>query len=617
MSPDLSKVEKSFVKKLKDAFGRDEVKETIKKLKNAAQVSVAASTQAAGRSVYKVRMGLIPLLSKISLAIFVFLLVIFYGSLIFSMGINASLSLLDLIKDPLNLNPVFMGWLSLFMTLAVIIAAVVYSIPVFSIEAKNKFVKLALLLPLFLIFFGILLWANLYDRTYTFDENARVAMNTTTSSWSQIWEDLKCNMNQECLQRKLASNVAETAAAAEFSIRPHTASRPEFYSAADLLRGMQLYYTIISKDRINLLNYSCHYRNQANEYILLSSGTFSEGDRTIVTGSEGIVLEVKCENMNIIELEEGVTRDYPIIVRLNYEIEGTYTQTIPVIDYNSFILSEGLNPQEQYSYFFLKRKLDEITRNDKSFIQTNNALTVDSSILKHNLPLLIGDGVEREFSFPLEIRRNNANNIGKLITSRVTDFTLPQNVLTLNDQPLSEIVGTTLEARNDRIVTNIYLREVESSSGNNFDTLTSAQFMYLTQMEIKILSQFEHEQRFMLTINNEGSSRTQTGSVTDSEIDSDGISETQTTGSLPSSTNQDSSVSGIISSESEQLRNQLLLEMQQVNSQMTIINQRITELEQQDSLIQTEVEELDFLKDELSDLAIEYTSLINQVNSLS
>jgi len=330
-------------------------------------------------------------------------------------------------------------------------------------------------------------FANLYSSK----EQIAIGLEGSKSKLDTFMERLTC-FTPDCLNKQLNKNEAKTSKASSYSFYFDKNSLNPNFALVDLKRPLYLDYKFKSSGFLTLTKMECYLGSRIENKPFFSKELGIElrtnGDiRYLDNINCGMLYDEILKNKNT-----SKNGDFLIIPVLYFDFETKYSQKIPIVDYSQFLASENYGSKEGYSYNFLKSNLDKITKKNKDFVQSNDALIVDDSIIKNKLPLLFGDGINREINFPLSISPKSSSSFGQFKSGEILEFNLPSS---LKFKETDYSFRKNITVNNNKFIERITL--IENEEG--FDS--SNQLVQQQLMEIKILSHFEREDRFKINVN--------------------------------------------------------------------------------------------------------------------
>lgn len=400
-----------------------------------------------------------------------------FGGLVMAAPYNVILSFLVQFEG--TLGPTLVVFISATITFYVIFLITVMMLP---IDTEKKQAFAAKTFPLF-IFILLIVGAFFYIRdstAYEPEELGQLAANRTAQSFSDMIETFTCALSYECTQQKLSTNQATTTSRADFSISFDSPSISRFMKD-DLDQTLPFVYEVQSSEPVKITKIECREGRASNEPF------YTEDLEISITSENKIPVPLKCENLDQIELT-GKLEDYNIIIHLYFTTQTSYSQEIPVAEYNYIVSKSNLDPFNSYSYFQLADTLREETRSITGFSQTNDAISVEIEGLQANLPLLVGDSENREITFALTIEGDN-RDLGSLLAWRLIEFEKPASLEFREEINIEEDI--LVQGDDNKATKFINFRETDSVIVDDIG---------IQSLEMVIESDFRLEDRFKITI---------------------------------------------------------------------------------------------------------------------
>lgn len=266
---------------------------------------------------------------------------------------------------------------------------------------------------------------NWYTTTKTVEEKAQETEQTAKSGLfgCMISTFSSKKTIEECIREENTKNTAKTSQKSEYSIS-FTPPGYNQFTPQDLEQPLMLDYKFKSTGDLYVKNLLCYINKKEDENLFYNKSI----DREILTGGEETFVEgFSCENVKeaVKERQEEKREEFDIIPVIQLKLHTKYSLEIPIISYEELLKEEGLSRDNSYSYIRLKEKLNKYSKDDKEFWQSNDGLEVQTSILEEKLPLLYGDGEERNLGFPIKIKENPSTDFGDFKAGKITDVSLP------------------------------------------------------------------------------------------------------------------------------------------------------------------------------------------------
>lgn len=494
--PDMKKKLNGFMHKLKRNFGNHNrilgaATEMINKAniaKNSGLKVINAGASTAVKA-YNRTFNLVYRLPFILLLLYILTL---YGFGFFGLVHEQIINILslDIFSNILSQFQIF--WIAVLTIVFLFIAFVTFMIPMQNTGDVLRIEFEWYLVIMFLMVIIGLIFGSFFENEDPIDVIDGGIQEGTKKSMS-LWEQITCSFTPECLREMMTENEAEVSKNVVFNIdfKPPVTSST-YLQLLDLEEGLPLYYSISSTTEVNISEIRCYFEKKTNDN-LFDTIEVNQKIRTAVDGKY-LVENAQCNTSAIIDKLDENDKSYRIITTMIINMNTVYNKETPLVDYQRFVSEDfDLDESKEYSYGVLKTKLDElVTENDKEFIESTQALTVSTVGLDDNLPLLLNDGKEREFSFTLQIEGNSDNNFGDLIIGEIKDITLPKGLLFAEDRTIEDYTER-LEFDNDKYENIIRIKEDESATTNNKKVDS-------TDMKIEIMTTFEKENRFSITV---------------------------------------------------------------------------------------------------------------------
>lgn len=455
---------------------------TLNKLKDVSVNSAQYAKQATQTTVVKTHNAILMMALKFPILIGIIAILTLYGATIIPAIYNLSLLLTNLFSNYLTVTGI--AWITLIITSYFVINGLILILPFSTIENKLKFIFEKETMYVLLLITGIVIYSTLFSGTYQATENQQVMVQNSEKNIKSMIESITCSFDLACQQAKMQEQKADTTSRIDYSIKfTPPANIP--ITTLDMKYPVELFYEIQANDALKIEKVECYYNNKKPEN-LFSTKTFETP--LYVSAAIPIFLEgIQCENLNSIPLEEKTIQDITIIPVLTLTLENDISFEIPMVNYNEFI--SALSPQREYSYQYLKEKLDEETKDINGKPQkSNNGLDVSASMLTSKLPLLIGDGLERDMTFVFTLEEN-LNNFGTFISGQITNINLPPG---LKYKEGGENYKTEITFDNEKFQQNIQIMEDENVE---FDGLKSKE-----TLTIYTKSKFEKKDSFKIQV---------------------------------------------------------------------------------------------------------------------
>jgi len=424
------------------------------------------------------------------LALLIILIMFIYGHFLFESLYQSILNLIKILN--LNTKEQIISTTILYLGLLIISGSILIlnAIPIFKGQTIQKIISLEIIIFIAIIITFIILL--LFTTGSSLENNQQVdkIKTQTNHTISSLLETISCSFNPTCIEAKMNSNKAQTVNSAQYYISLKNPYRSIQLTKENLKKPLEFYYNIQSSGPIYLDKVECYIKDTKSEPI----STYQINQK-INTGSDTIPLNFNCENLDKIKLTQK-KNNLNLITLLYISVDTQITQEIPIVEYNKFIKEKSIIAQkiQTPSYINLKNELNKFTSSNKKITKSNNAINLDTSTLILNLPILINDNKEREFTFPLIITKNQYNDFGTFKSAKIKEFKLP-NILSLSNENQIEL-NKNIPFNNEKFFKQLNLKENENND-ENYQDLETIDFL-----KIKIESNFEKKDYIRLNILN-------------------------------------------------------------------------------------------------------------------
>ncbi len=425
--------------------------------------------------------------------------VLFYGNIVFEFIFNSSLTIMTYLKDILNLNIIAVGWASSFLSLLAIVFILVTAYPSQSSNWKKTIYNWEMGLFLFFLLF-LTVWSQFYNEDLgTLDvDKLRIE---STASIGVVWDNFWCNFNPECILAKMQTSDVEVAKF-EFSIDKSNIPYSTFDSSELETKGLNIQYNVISSGGVNFTKFTCLYKGK--EFYS------EELEDNLVTGEMSVPYDMECQDLQKIPLSTtSAEAEYSLTVVLEMDVITKFTQQIPVVDFNQYVVSKGYDTTRNVDWWaFLRDDLREDTKDYMASVQSNPAVEFVDRTSKVYFPLLIGDNENKEIPYPIVIKESKSQSFGKFKKAIIESdgIVLPRSLRYLEEP---DFLGKEIKFDNEEFSKIIELTENE---------ITLEQPIAAHDLEITVRSTFEYERIVKFKIFNEDFRSNRNDSLTSDEI---------------------------------------------------------------------------------------------------
>lgn len=418
-------------------------------------------------------------------------------SFFFFTRIYELISKLSLTLNNSYFQPVTLGWITITITLLIIINLLIMLFPFGAEETKSKVFKIESKVLVFLILLLVsfnALGADSLITNYTKEEQAQMVTENVQQNTVSLWDKIGCyiTLNQECITEKMTTKTADTTSRSTYSLsleRPLQISKPlESWQT----RPLTLNYKIASSGELTLDRIEC-YQEKIDSAHLLSN--ISLNNRVVNT--DGQITDLPGLQCNFEKLKvkgDKKTEDITIIPILYLNLNTTYTIKIPIISEKLYTESTGEKGPIAYLDY---KTIEYMKKNGKDFEvkQSNNALNFAVKGVANSFPLVYGNTDELNFDIPIEISENPSNSLGK-----IEEVTLAEEP-TIPKYFVYEVISNqnmfSKSTDGNKILMNVYLKENEGQS--EYLELP----LIISNIDMKIKSTIKKEDmttRFKITI---------------------------------------------------------------------------------------------------------------------
>lgn len=254
-------------------------------------------------------------------------------------------------------------------------------------------------------------------------EGLQTIKTVGTEKKTTLYEDFMCSINPTCIQQRLNEKESENIRTQDFSIeivKPNTLS----YSF-ERLKNQKLYfkYDILSKNSaIKLEKLECYAnsdKKESNRYWTLDLSNKGDIDNENKVTESGFY----CDQNNL-TIDDFDSKDVKLFPVLYYSVVTTLSQEIPFQKVNSVEEMQDLR--------------DSLVLDKGKTSSSNDLLKLTVQTSNFDLPIFHGDGVymEEEYIFDFKIKPNNLYTLGKLYSSKVINYSIPENLFSFQGYPI-------------------------------------------------------------------------------------------------------------------------------------------------------------------------------------
>lgn len=418
-------------------------------------------------------------------------------SVLFFAKIYDLITKLSLALNNSYFQPITLGWISITLTLLIIINLLILLFPFTEGDTKTKIMavegKILIILIFGLIIFNVFGISSFFTN-YTTEEKTQIVTENVKTNTVSFWDKIGCyiTLNQECITDKLTTKTAENTQRTTYSLsleKPLQISKPLDQWQ---LKPLTLNYKIASSGELTLDRIEC-YQEKIDQEHLLSNITLNNR----IINTDGQITDLPGIQCNLEKLNvkgDKKTEDITIIPVLYLTLNTTYTLKIPII--LEKLYTEQTGEKGPIAYLDYKT-IEYMRKNNKNFEikQSNNALNFAVKGVTNGFPLVYGNNDPLSFDIPIEISENPSNPLGKIETIVLSEEPNIPSYFTYQTTSNENLFSKSTDG--NKILMDIYLTENEGQA----ETIELP--LIITNIDMKLKSTLKKEDmttRFKITI---------------------------------------------------------------------------------------------------------------------
>jgi hypothetical protein len=415
----------------------EELNETIKKAKEEFESSKNSITH----EEKKIKESIIDkIFSERSLGIIIFLYIIIrvggdFGKIIGLISNYAMIPINFIVSSALNINIEFPDWFS-----AILAGAILITLVTIIINPRNKqsfLKKLWILVTVFILLTGFYLSFQEETQAEQIGEVATEAGKEASENTVGFFMQIYCQSwgitrgDEECIKKENKEEVTNVNQYnLQFKIEPISQQIKKIYTDRENSLSFKITISSPKETPVQLLSYKCIFDGEKEAFYQ------AELDQTI---SKKKTISLSCENLEKLFQDTAyVSQTKSVNIYITYKINSEIIQNIPIINCNSQKVLQYLQRENticnDLTLDELYKKIDPNELRVDTQPYGNNPIKTTISNLKFELPLKIGDDISNSFFFNLITQ--DTSNIGKIISTTLTNYNIPDSLILKNKEEL-------------------------------------------------------------------------------------------------------------------------------------------------------------------------------------